>query len=93
MGTMAKTPADDVEILYQDEHVVAVNKPAGLTVVPLRAGSEPCLKERLAGRLGREVFAVHRLDRETTGVVIFALDAESHRDLSMQFQNRKVSKH
>lgn len=88
---MRKTP-EDFEILLQDEHVVVVNKPSGLTVVPLRAGKEPCLKELLAARLGREVFAVHRLDRETSGVVIFALDAESHRALSLQFQNRKVTK-
>ena len=89
---MSKTPGADIEILYQDEYVLAVNKPAGLTVVPLRTGKEPCLKEILAQRFAREVFAVHRLDRETTGVVIFAFDAQSHRHLSMQFQNRRVRK-
>ncbi len=91
-GTMGKKDKPDVEILYQDEHVVAVSKPAGLTVVPLRTGEEECVKSVLAARLGREVFAVHRLDRETSGVVVFALDAESHRTLSLQFQNRKVEK-
>ena len=89
---MSKKDNGEFEILFQDEHVVAVNKPAGLTVVPLREGKGPCLKEMLAAQLGREVFAVHRLDRETSGVVVFALDADSHRELSLQFQNRKVSK-
>ena len=88
---MVKKPPD-FEILYQDEHVLVVNKPAGLTVVPLGSGKEKCLKELLAEKLGREVFAVHRLDRETTGVVAFALDAESHRHLSLQFQHREVRK-
>ncbi len=89
---MKKSDAAEFEILYQDEHVIAINKPSGLTVVPLGNGKEPCLKEMLAAQLGRQIFAVHRLDRETSGVVVLAFDAESHRNLSLQFQNREVTK-
>ena len=73
--------------------LVAVNKPAGMLVIPGRDESEgPAARQLLADQLGREVWVVHRLDRETSGVVVFALDAASHRSASMAFEHGGVSK-
>lgn len=86
-------------ILLSDEHVVAVDKPAGLAVIPGR-GETTSLVEQLAERLGiawtgttdPRVRVVHRLDKDTSGAVLFALDVASQRHLSHQFQNNAVRK-
>jgi 23S rRNA pseudouridine1911/1915/1917 synthase len=89
----------DVEILHRDARVVAVAKPAGLTttrdrwaedVVTVRDRAEA----RLAAEEGAEVSlrGVHRLDKETSGVMIFACDPDAGRDLSRQFRHREVKK-
>lgn len=82
------------DILHRDGRLVAVNKPAGLDVIPGRgeAAERGCLRDILAERLGTRVWVVHRLDRDTSGVVIFALDAEAHRSLCLQFEGRAVEK-
>lgn len=82
-----------MEILYQDERVVAVHKPSGQNVIPGR-GSEsgPCLKDEAAARFGEKVFVVHRIDRETSGIVLLARDAEAHRFLNGAFEGRRVRK-
>lgn len=81
-----------LEILYDDGSLIAVNKPAGVPVIPERFATEADdLKSLVAARFG-EAFVVHRIDRETTGVVLFARDAETHRDLNNQFQEQAVGK-
>ncbi len=73
--------------------LLAVNKPAGMLVIPGRAvDQEPSLREALREKLGRDVWVVHRLDRDTSGVVVFALDAASHRTASMAFEHGRVKK-
>jgi 23S rRNA pseudouridine1911/1915/1917 synthase len=84
---MSKLP----EILFENEQFIALNKPAGLLSVPDRMQSEPSLKDLLIGKYG-EIFTVHRLDRETSGVIIFAKNAETHQHLSVIFQERQVGK-
>lgn len=82
-----------VTFLYSDAEVVVVHKDAGDTVVP--ATPEPpsaCLQARVAAALGQRVWAVHRLDRDTSGAVAFALTAAAHRTLSMAFEHRAVLK-
>lgn len=73
--------------------LVAIDKPAGALVIPGR-GEEggPCLRDLLAKQLGREVWVVHRIDRDTTGVLLFALDAASHREASLAFEHGEVEK-
>ena len=80
-------------LLAVAERLVAVAKPAGVPVVPAR-GEDPagCLRARVAAALGAAVWVVHRLDRETSGVVVFARDAEAHRALSLAFERRAVAK-
>jgi tRNA pseudouridine32 synthase/23S rRNA pseudouridine746 synthase len=84
-----------LEALYRDEALVAVAKPAGRLVIPGRAGAgaEPALRDELAADLGQPVFVVHRLDRGTSGVLLFALTAPAHRTLSMAFERHQVDKH
>ena len=79
------------EILFENEAFIAINKPAGLLSVPDRTQSAPSLKDLLIARYG-QIFTVHRLDRETSGVIIFAKTAEAHRFLSGIFERREVNK-
>jgi 23S rRNA pseudouridine1911/1915/1917 synthase len=80
------------EIIFEDDHIIAVTKPSGMAVIPERGSSK---KESLAEALqkrGGEIFVVHRIDKPTSGLVIFAKDAETHRALNIQFEQREVKK-
>ena len=80
-------------VLYEDARLIAVHKPVGQLVIPGRGESSgPCLRDACAQRIGRPVWVVHRIDRETSGVVLFAKDAEAHRFLCGAFENRLVKK-
>ncbi len=82
-----------LELLHQDDHLVVVNKPADILSVPDRHDPDlPNLKHLLLDRLGGDIIPVHRLDRPTTGLLVFARTPEAHRALSMQFEHRKVEK-
>ncbi len=80
-----------VEILYEDQHVIAVNKAAGLLSIPGRDQDENSVFQLLQKQVS-ELFVVHRLDRDTSGVLLFAKDAQSHQNLSTQFSSRQVRK-
>lgn len=81
-----------IEILFEDDSLIAVNKPAGLTVIPERFETDtPDLVALLRARY-EHVLVVHRLDRETSGVILFARNAEAHRTLNEQFQENEVRK-
>lgn len=76
---------------------MAVDKPPGRLVVPGRpdvngAPQPPSLKEALEAQLGTKVWVVHRLDRDTSGALLFATNAETHRTLSMAFEAGEVQK-
>ena len=68
-----------LRLLYQDDFLVAIDKPAGMLVHPVRdpKDSEGTAMKRLRDQLGQHVFPVHRLDRPTSGVLLFALDKQS----------------
>ncbi len=78
-------------ILYEDEHLLVVEKPAGLLTIPDRSGNPDNLYAKLQKRYG-VVFIVHRLDRETSGVLCFARNEVAHRHLSMQFEHHTTDK-
>jgi tRNA pseudouridine32 synthase/23S rRNA pseudouridine746 synthase/23S rRNA pseudouridine955/2504/2580 synthase len=82
----------ELRVLHEGAGLLVVAKPAGVLVIPGRAEGEPSLREQLEERLRRKVFVVHRLDRDTSGVLVFALDAERHRALSQAFEAGKVRK-
>lgn len=81
-----------MEIIYQDESFVAVNKPTGMLTVPGRGpDKQDCLYNRLLAQCP-DALMVHRLDMDTSGLVLFALSPEVQRNLSMQFEKREVEK-
>jgi RluA family pseudouridine synthase len=82
------------EILYEDVALLVINKPAGISVLADRESGESLLlllRETFAER-GETVFVVHRLDKETSGVIVFGKTEEASRGLSMQFEHRRVEK-
>jgi tRNA pseudouridine32 synthase / 23S rRNA pseudouridine746 synthase len=82
-------------IIYEDEWLIAVNKPAGLLSVPGRyCDRQDSVLSRLRNLLldGMTLAAVHRLDQETSGILLLARDRQTHRQLSWQFQQRQVHK-
>jgi tRNA pseudouridine32 synthase/23S rRNA pseudouridine746 synthase/23S rRNA pseudouridine955/2504/2580 synthase len=82
-----------LSVLFQAPGWLVVDKPAGMLVIPGRGEEEgPSLREQLEDQLGRKVFVVHRLDRDTSGALVLALEAGAHRALSMAFEAGKVSK-
>lgn len=86
------TDFSQLQILHEDEHLIVVNKPAGLRVIPDGYRKDlPDLHHLLGETYGR-LWVVHRLDRETSGAILFARTAESHKLLNQQFQNREVNK-
>ncbi len=80
---------DDL-IIYEDENVVAVNKPSGLLTIPDREGVNG-LRNLLQEKYGN-IFTVHRLDKDTSGIVVFAKNEGMHKHLSLQFENRETKK-
>lgn len=83
--------APTIPILYRDEHVLVVDKPPGLLSVPWKGADERSLVEVLAAD-GIEVLPVHRLDREVSGAVLFALDETTLSGLEDLFRERALSK-
>jgi hypothetical protein len=80
-------------LLHDDGALVAVDKPAGEPVVAARGEpASACLQKRLERQIERRVWVVHRIDRDASGVVLFALDADAHRAASMAFERRRVRK-
>jgi tRNA pseudouridine32 synthase/23S rRNA pseudouridine746 synthase len=85
----------DMTILHRDESIVVIDKPGGLLAVPGRGpGKADCVAARLRAALPAMIPqpAVHRLDLYTSGLMVFAVTAEAHRDLSRQFEERLVEK-
>lgn len=81
----------DTEIIFENNTLVVINKPHGLLSIPDREGKDISLKKILLNRYG-SIFTVHRLDKETSGAIVFAKDEETHRYLSQSFEGRTVSK-
>ena len=78
-------------IIDETANWIALNKPAGLLSIPDRKGQDISLKSILQEKYG-EIFTVHRLDKETSGVILFAKTADAHRFFSQQFEERTVGK-
>jgi tRNA pseudouridine65 synthase len=83
-----------LEILFSDEFLVAIDKPAGMIVHPGREqeGAEWIAMKRLRDELGQRVFPIHRLDRPTSGVLLFALDKKTAGLAQQLFEQRKTEK-
>jgi tRNA pseudouridine65 synthase len=83
-----------LKILYQDAYLVAIYKPPGLLVhrSPIDKHETRFAMQMLRDQIGQHVFPVHRLDRPTSGVLIFALSSEMARALNEQFARQQISK-
>jgi 23S rRNA pseudouridine1911/1915/1917 synthase len=82
-----------LEILFEDEYLIAVNKAAGVLSIPDRFNPNiPNLSSQLKA-LYEDLIPIHRLDKFTSGVNIFAKDAETHRLMSIHFESREIEKY
>ncbi len=91
-GTDYDPPATPLDVVYEDHALLVVNKPAGLLSVP---GKGPHLADCLMARLQAafpSVLLVHRLDRDTSGVMVFAQSPAAQRHLGLQFEKRQTKK-
>lgn len=85
---------DAFQILYQDEFMVAIHKPAGLLVhrSPIDKHETLFAVQLTRNAIGKPVYPVHRLDKATSGLLLFALDSDSARSLAEQFSNHTIEK-
>lgn len=80
-----------IDIILENPDFVAVNKPSGLLSIPDRMGVEVSLKDLLKQKYG-QIYTVHRLDKDTSGIIIFAKNETSHKALSALFESREMEK-
>ena len=93
-GRRTQTQIGDLEIIFEDEVLLVVNKPAGLLSVPLERKSEaPSVYEQIEDHFRpfgkRRPFVVHRIDQDTSGLVVFAKDGRAQSQLKAQFKRRE----
>jgi tRNA pseudouridine32 synthase / 23S rRNA pseudouridine746 synthase len=88
----AHAPAAFPPILFENDDLVAVNKPEGLASIPERRQEVECLIRMLEARFSRKLWIIHRLDKEVSGVIVFARNAETHAWMNTQFSTRLVEK-
>ncbi len=82
------------EIIYHDEHIVAINKPHGLLVhrTKLAVESDEFALQILRDQIGKRVFPMHRIDRKTGGVLLFGLNEDIHKTMQKAFAEKKIHK-
>jgi len=83
-----------LSILYQDEDLVAINKPSGLLVhrSPIDKHETRFAVQELRNQIGQHVYPLHRLDKPTSGVLVFALSSEAASFYSLQFREHQIAK-
>lgn len=79
-------------ILFEDDVIIAIDKPTGLLVLPDRFDEERLNLYSLLKEIYGSIFVVHRIDKDTSGVIVFAKTADAHKRLSMAFESRDVKK-
>lgn len=92
--TIPSKEYEQLKILFLDNHFIAVDKPAGMLVhrSKLARGESRFVLQTLRDQIDQHVYPVHRLDRATSGVLIFGLTSDAARRLSEQFQNNTMHK-
>ncbi len=81
-----------IPIIFENDDLIAVDKPEGLSVIPERDREKTNLITLLTGERGCKLYVVHRLDKEVSGVLLVAKNAESHRYLNDLFSEHKIVK-
>lgn len=81
-----------LQVILENDDFIAINKPANMLSIPDRKQSEPSLKDMLKQQFG-DIYTVHRLDKGTSGVIVFAKHSDAHKQLSQLFEGREVEKY
>lgn len=81
-----------MEIIFSDSDILVVNKPVGLSVLPEGWDKDAPYLVKLLEERYEKIWVVHRIDKSTSGIVIFALTADAHRSLNIQFEKHQVEK-
>lgn len=82
----------DIKIIYEDDAILLVNKPANVLSIPDRFTPEKLNLLSYLKKQQEAIRVVHRLDKETSGIICFAKTEEAHRHLSLQFERRTIQK-
>jgi len=82
-----------LNILLEDDSIVLIDKPVGVPTIPERLDAQgACARKAVEDLVGQKLLVVHRLDKEVSGLLLFAKTPEAHRFLSLEFEHRRVSK-
>ena len=81
-----------LDIIFEDDHIVVVNKPAGMLTLQDRYSPDKPNLAKLLSNSYPEIFTVHRLDKETSGILLFAKNEKAHKKFSQLFEKRKIQK-
>jgi tRNA pseudouridine32 synthase / 23S rRNA pseudouridine746 synthase len=90
--TAIVTPFHTISILFENENLIAVDKPEKLASIPERNQEKVCLLKILNEKLQHRFLTVHRLDKQVSGVILFAKDPQTHRYLNLLFEQRLIQK-
>jgi len=80
------------EVIFENDSFIAINKPAGLLSIPDREQTQISLKDILLKKYDA-IFTVHRLDKDTSGIILFAKNEAAHKYFSQLFEERKIEKY
>jgi 23S rRNA pseudouridine1911/1915/1917 synthase len=81
-----------LEIIFENDQFVAVNKPSGILTIPDRHDETIISLYKLLEKKYKKIFIVHRLDKDTSGIILFAKDEATHKYLSTLFEQRSIQK-
>ncbi len=83
-----------LDILFEDDDIIAVNKPSGMLVIPDRYDTnQPSLNKLLEAKLKQQIWVIHRIDRDTSGIICFAKNEQAHKYFSKLFMEREMKKY
>lgn len=83
----------ELEVVYEDDNILAVNKKAGISVTEEKASNSLTLTQVVKEKYGKNLEPCHRLDRNTVGIVLFSKNEEANKILLQKFKNREIEKH
>ncbi|MBR2290550.1 MAG: RluA family pseudouridine synthase [Clostridia bacterium] len=83
----------DLKVIFEDENILAIDKPAGISVTDEAGTTSTCLSKVVQEKFGKDCRPCHRLDRNTKGLVLFAKNQEAETILVEKFKNHEIEKH
>jgi tRNA pseudouridine32 synthase / 23S rRNA pseudouridine746 synthase len=92
MSAEIVTQLPSIHVLFENNDIIAVDKPEKLASIPERNREKISLLGLLTDELQRKLFVVHRIDKQVSGIILFAKNAETHRYLNALFEHRRVRK-